>query len=64
MRGLGDASSSNAATALWAANELSWDPVSEERLKHWSSEVGPQVPFYFSHGTAYCNAKGEVIWFG
>ncbi|XP_074569995.1 4-diphosphocytidyl-2-C-methyl-D-erythritol kinase, chloroplastic-like [Curcuma longa] len=61
VRGVGDAGSSNAATALWAANELSWDPVSEERLKHWSSEVGPQVPFYFSHGTAYCNGKGEVV---
>ncbi|KAG6486443.1 hypothetical protein ZIOFF_055018 [Zingiber officinale] len=61
VRGVGDASSSNAATALWAANELSWDPVSEDRLKHWSSEVGPQVPFYFSHGTAYCNGKGEVV---
>lgn len=61
VRGVGDASSSNAATALWAANELSWDPVTEERLKHWSSEVGPRVPFYFSHGTAYCNGKGEVV---
>lgn len=57
--GLGGGSS-NAATALWAANELNGGLVSEKELQDWSSEIGSDVPFFFSHGAAYCTGRGEV----
>lgn len=58
--GLGGGSS-NAATALWAANQLNGCVVSEEELKEWSSEIGSDIPFFFSHGAAYCTGRGEVM---
>ncbi|KAJ3669216.1 hypothetical protein LUZ60_011166 [Juncus effusus] len=58
--GLGGGSS-NAATALWAANQFSDGLVSESELKEWSGEIGSDVPFFFSRGAAYCTGRGEII---
>eukprot|EP00887_Chlorella_sp_A99_P003001 scaffold9.g3001.t1 len=35
--------SGNAATALWAANELSGRPASAEQLLEWSGEIGGEI---------------------
>lgn len=53
--------SSNAASTLYACNELSGEPVSLSELKAWSSDLGSDVPFFFSSGTAYCTGRGEKI---
>ncbi|XP_072993970.1 4-diphosphocytidyl-2-C-methyl-D-erythritol kinase, chloroplastic [Typha latifolia] len=58
--GLGGGSS-NAATALWAANQFSGCLASEKELQEWSGEIGSDVPFFFSHGAAYCTGRGEVV---
>jgi 4-diphosphocytidyl-2-C-methyl-D-erythritol kinase len=58
--GLGGGSS-NAATALWAANELNGGLVTENELQDWSSEIGSDIPFFFSHGAAYCTGRGEIV---
>lgn len=58
--GLGGGSS-NAATALWAANQFSGCLVTEKELQEWSGEIGSDVPFFFSHGAAYCTERGEVV---
>lgn len=57
--GLGGGSS-NAATALWAANQFNGCAVSEKELQEWSSEIGSDIPFFFSQGAAYCTGRGEV----
>ncbi|POO01451.1 4-diphosphocytidyl-2C-methyl-D-erythritol kinase [Trema orientale] len=58
--GLGGGSS-NAATALWAANQFNGCLVSEKELQEWSSEIGSDIPFFFSKGAAYCTGRGEVV---
>ncbi|KAM0954051.1 putative 4-(cytidine 5'-diphospho)-2-C-methyl-D-erythritol kinase [Dioscorea sansibarensis] len=58
--GLGGGSG-NAATALWAANQFNGCLVSEKELQEWSSEIGSDIPFFFSHGAAYCTGRGEVV---
>ncbi|CAH8327369.1 unnamed protein product [Eruca vesicaria subsp. sativa] len=58
--GLGGGSS-NAATALWAANQLNGGLVSEKELQDWSIEIGSDIPFFFSHGAAYCTGRGEIV---
>lgn len=58
--GLGGGSS-NAATTLWALNELCGSPATEIELKIWSAELGSDVPFFFSKGIAYCTGRGEII---
>lgn len=60
--GLGGGSS-NAATALWAANQFSGSLATEKELQEWSSEIGSDVPFFFSQGAAYCTGRGEVCFF-
>jgi 4-diphosphocytidyl-2C-methyl-D-erythritol kinase len=57
--GLGGGSS-NAATALWAANQFSGGIASEKDLQEWSAEIGSDIPFFFSRGAAYCTGRGEV----
>lgn len=57
--GLGGGSS-NAATALWAANQFSGGVATEKELQEWSGEIGSDVPFFFSKGAAYCTGRGEV----
>lgn len=58
--GLGGGSS-NAATTLWALNELLGQPASLQQLKEWGGELGSDVPFFLSTGTAFCEGRGEVI---
>lgn len=58
--GLGGGSG-NAATALWAANQLNGNLVPEKDLQEWSAEIGSDVPFFFSRGAAYCTSRGEVV---
>ena len=56
--GLGGGSA-NAATALWAANELSGRPATEVQLQDWSGDIGSDISFYFSRGAAYCTSRWD-----
>ncbi|MCP5508316.1 MAG: 4-(cytidine 5'-diphospho)-2-C-methyl-D-erythritol kinase [Chlamydiales bacterium] len=58
--GLGGGSS-NAATALWALNELHQRPLDKEELISLAAHVGSDVPFFFSGGTAFCTGRGEKM---
>lgn len=58
--GLGGGSS-NAATALFALNQLSGLNVAEEQLAQWGALIGSDVPCFFSHGGSYCTGRGEVV---
>ena len=58
--GLGGGSS-NAATTLWGLNELGDCPLSNLDLIEMSRELGSDVPFFFSNGTAYCWGRGELF---
>lgn len=58
--GLGGGSS-NAATILWALNKLSGQPATDQQLSEWSSEIGSDIPFFLSTGTAYCTGRGENV---
>ncbi|MFA6915277.1 MAG: 4-(cytidine 5'-diphospho)-2-C-methyl-D-erythritol kinase [Parachlamydiales bacterium] len=58
--GLGGGSS-NAATTLWAMNELAGRPVKRSELTNWGGELGSDVAFFLSSGTAYCTGRGEII---
>ncbi len=58
--GLGGGSS-NAATTLWACNQLTHANISVEVLQEWGLELGSDVPFFFSQGTAHCTSRGEVV---
>lgn len=58
--GLGGGSS-NAATALWGLNQLAGNPVTEEKLMTWGAEIGSDVAFFLSTGTAHCTGRGEII---
>jgi 4-diphosphocytidyl-2-C-methyl-D-erythritol kinase len=59
--GLGGGSS-NAATTLWALNTLLGWPATLQQLQEWSSEIGSDVPFFFSQGSAYCTGRGEKVF--
>lgn len=58
--GLGGGSS-NAATTLWALNDLHGKPVSMPQLMAYALELGSDVPFFLSQGSAYCTGRGEVL---
>jgi 4-diphosphocytidyl-2-C-methyl-D-erythritol kinase len=58
--GLGGGSS-NAASALWGCNELAKTRISSAILQEWGAELGSDVPFFFSQGTAYCTGRGEEV---
>lgn len=58
--GLGGGSS-NAATTLWALNELCGRPASTRDLMNWGADIGSDVPFFLSQGTAYCTGRGECV---
>ncbi|GAB4821619.1 hypothetical protein N2152v2_008665 [Parachlorella kessleri] len=58
--GLGGGSG-NAATTLWAANELAGRPASEEQLLEWGGEIGSDISVFFSRGAAYCTGRGEIV---
>lgn len=58
--GLGGGSS-NAATTLWALNQLYHHRFEESQLALWAAEMGSDMSFFFSEGSAYCEGKGEII---
>lgn len=58
--GLGGGSS-NAATTLYALNQLAKKPLSMEQLAAIGLKIGSDVPFFFSSGTAYCTGRGEIF---
>lgn len=58
--GLGGGSG-NAAAAMWGANELLGRPASLEQLVEWSGELGSDITFFLSRGTAYCTGRGEIM---
>lgn len=58
--GLGGGSG-NAATVLWGLNELCGRPASVEQLREIGSQLGSDVAFFFSTGTAYCTGRGEIL---
>lgn len=58
--GLGGGSA-NAATAMFAFNALSAYPATTEDLVRWSGEIGSDISFFFSSGTAYCTGRGEIV---
>lgn len=58
--GLGGGSS-NAATTLWALNEMCGKPATTEQLVAWAAEIGSDVSFFLSQGTALCTGRGEKL---
>lgn len=58
--GLGGGSS-NAATTLWALNQLLGQPATQEELITWSGEIGSDITFFLSTGTAFCTGRGEIM---
>lgn len=58
--GLGGGSA-DAAAALFAANRLAGYPASAAQLREWGAELGSDISFFFSTGTAYCTGRGERI---
>lgn len=59
--GLGGGSS-NAATALYAANCLCRGTASQNELIEMSADLGSDITFFLGPtGTAYCTGRGEII---
>jgi 4-diphosphocytidyl-2-C-methyl-D-erythritol kinase len=58
--GLGGGSG-NAAAAMWGANELLGNPATLEQLVEWSGDLGSDITFFLSEGTAYCTGRGEIM---
>jgi 4-diphosphocytidyl-2-C-methyl-D-erythritol kinase len=53
--------SADAAAALFAVNRLAGYPASMASLREWGAELGSDISFFFSSGTAYCTGRGEQI---
>ena len=58
--GLGGGSS-NAATTLWALNQLCGYPATVDELRRWAGEIGSDIAFFLSEGTAFCTGRGEIM---
>ncbi len=58
--GLGGGSS-NAATTLFALNEILDTKLSIKELATLGSLIGSDVTFFFSSGRAYCTGRGEIF---
>lgn len=58
--GLGGGSS-NAATTLWALNELTDRPLTQEELISLGAEFGSDISFFFSSGASKCRGRGEIL---
>ncbi len=56
--GLGGGSS-NAATTLYGLNSLLENPLTQKELLELAEQLGSDVPFFFSSGSAYCEGRGE-----
>ncbi len=59
--GLGGGSS-NAATTLYALNQLSGHGFTDEELMQMAAQVGSDPAFFLSKGVALCEGKGEEIY--
>ena len=51
--------SGNAATTMWAANEMCGRPATAEQLLEWSGEIGSDISVLFSSGAAFCTGRYE-----
>lgn len=58
--GLGGGSG-NAATTLFALNQLAGVCAAPEQLATWSSAIGSDIAFFFSSGAAYCTGRGDCF---
>lgn len=58
--GLGGGSS-NAATTLFALNELNGSPYTLQELMKIGATLGADVPFFFSDGCAICEGIGDNV---
>lgn len=58
--GLGGGSG-NAATTLWAMNQLSGQIATQAQLSEWGAEIGSDISFFLSQGTAHCTGRGELV---
>jgi 4-diphosphocytidyl-2-C-methyl-D-erythritol kinase len=58
--GLGGGSA-DAAAALWLANEISGDPLSDRRLHEVAAAVGSDVPFFLEDGARLATADGSEL---
>jgi 4-diphosphocytidyl-2-C-methyl-D-erythritol kinase len=58
--GLGGGSG-NAATTLYALNQLLHTQLSDETLAEWGSLLGADVPCFFSSGRVFCEGIGEKL---
>ncbi|KAA8492423.1 4-diphosphocytidyl-2-C-methyl-D-erythritol kinase, chloroplastic [Porphyridium purpureum] len=58
--GLGGGSA-NAATTLWAVNEMCGRPATDEQLAEFGAQFGSDISFFLSSGTAYCTGRGEIL---
>lgn len=36
-------------------------PASDAELIEWSKELGSDITFFLSKGTAYCTGRGEIL---
>lgn len=58
--GLGGGSS-DAAAVMKAFNQLFDLELLPEQLAEWGSELGSDVPFFFSSGSAFVSGRGEIV---
>jgi len=58
--GLGGASSDAAAT-IKALNYLWGSPLDAKQMHEIAAQLGSDVPFFLSGGTAFCEGRGELI---
>lgn len=58
--GLGGGSS-NAASMLYGLRQLSESKPSMTTLAEWGAELGSDIPFFFTHGRAFCSGRGEIL---
>jgi 4-diphosphocytidyl-2-C-methyl-D-erythritol kinase len=46
---------------MFAFNAFAGHVASSEQLEAWAGEIGSDVSFFFSAGTAYCTGRGELV---
>lgn len=58
--GLGGGSS-DAASVLMGVNQLLGNPVGENKLRDLAAQLGSDIPFFLTGGTALCTGRGEIV---
>lgn len=58
--GLGGGSG-NGATTLWGLNKMVGSPLTDQQLSLLGAQIGSDVPFFFSKGTALVTGRGEFV---